>query len=152
MDENLKQFLEEVEELFPYMSEENRNFFQDLKAGRPTSIPKQLEEDLKQREILEKAEKKARQEENLLKRKANGLRERERKARTRRLIEKGALLESLVPSIKELPTDFLAPWLEVAVTSCDARTILEKILLECATDTEVESEEDGEEVFDEWED
>lgn len=152
MNDTLKDFLEGVEEILPYLTGEYRDFILDLKAGRPTTVPKQLLQDLKAREILEQAEKKAQQEENLLKRKANGLRERERKARTRRLIEKGALLESLVPSIKELPTDFLAPWLEVAVTSCDARTILEKILLECATEIEVELEEVDEEPIDVWED
>lgn len=152
MKENLEKCLDGILEMYPYIPEENRIYFQNLKEGIVTPIPKQLAIDLKQREILEQAEKKAQQELNLLNRKANGLKESERKARTKRLIDRGALLESLVPCVKDLPMECLKTWLESAVFSQEARTVLEQILLESDTGMEAESEEEDEEAIDVWED
>lgn len=62
------------------------------------------EQDTTRREI-EKAEREIEQGENRIKRLSRSLSAEERKARTRRLIERGAIIEAFIPNAETLTND-----------------------------------------------
>ncbi len=72
------------------------------------SIIEQIEDTKKE---LEQVEKEERQQRNKLNRIKNRESEKERKARTRRLVAKGAILESINPDMAQLEGEFLKQFL-----------------------------------------
>ena len=55
--------------------------------------------------------KKLKQEKHSLEQALNRNRDKERKARTRRLIQEGAILENVLPQVKSIPLDMLEQYL-----------------------------------------
>ena len=84
------------------------------------------EQEAARREI-EKAERDIEQGENRIKRLARSLSTQERKARTRRLIERGAILEKFISDAETLTNEQLQAFLKAALTSNYAATVLAKI-------------------------
>lgn len=93
-------------------------------------------------EQKEKWEKEVEQLEHRIIRKQNQMTTYSRKARTKRLIERGAILESVAPSILNLPNESLKTWLEVAVSNENARAILEELVLQNLIENPIEDEEE----------
>jgi hypothetical protein len=73
---------------------------------------------------IEKAKTAIRQGENLVKQLRNQTSQQERKERTRRLIERGAIAESLIPGAAELSNEQFKALLTVALFSPAARATL----------------------------
>ena len=75
-------------------------------------------------EKIETLQEKIQQLENEKKRLLNAQKEAERKARTKRLIERGAILESLVPGAAAFTNEQIKAFLEKTVGNDSARKIL----------------------------
>jgi len=78
-------------------------------------------------EKIETLQEKIEQLENERKRLMNLQKEAERKARTKRLIERGAILESLVPGADKFTNEKIKAFLEKTVQGENARKILDGI-------------------------
>ena len=79
-----------------------------------------------ERQITE-AKKQIRQLENLQKRLLSRISDEERRARTHRLIERGAILESLLDGAPELTGEQVRAILDAALHSAAAREIMQQI-------------------------
>jgi hypothetical protein len=101
---------------------------QNIKANEITNakIEKLRAEQEKTRAAIEDAELKVEQGENKVKRLTQSLSTAERKARTRRLIERGALVESFIPDADLLTNNELKAFLQATLTTNFALTILSK--------------------------
>jgi len=78
-------------------------------------------------ERIDTLQEKIQQLENEKKRLLNAQKEADRKARTKRLIERGAILESLVPGLDTFTGDQIKAFLEKTVQSDFAKRILDGI-------------------------
>ena len=78
-------------------------------------------------ERIDTLQEKIQQLENEKKRLLNAQKEADRKARTKRLIERGAILESLVPGADKFTNDQIKAFLEKTVQSDFAKRILDGI-------------------------
>ena len=84
--------------------------------------------------------------ENERKRLMNAQKEADRKARTKRLIERGAILESLVPNADNFTNEQIKAFLEKTVTSDFAKRILDEITAqkkESTTEKTTDKEQGG---------
>ncbi|MCL2019753.1 MAG: DUF3847 domain-containing protein [Oscillospiraceae bacterium] len=93
------------------------------------SLP-QLEAELLQHEQAVQAyEKKVSQLENQLSKSVTRYKNQERRIRTHRLIERGAIFESLIPNADSLTNEQVKALLSVALDTAEARAFLEKVAL-----------------------
>ena len=84
-------------------------------------------------ERIESLESKIQQLENERKRLLSLHREADRKARTKRLIERGAILESLISDPATFTNEQIKAFLEKTITNANALKILEKLSTEIKT-------------------
>ena len=93
------------------------------------SLP-QLEAELLQHEQAVQAyDKKVSQLENQLDKSVTHYKNQERRIRTHRLIERGAIFESLIPNADTLTNEQVKTLLSVALDTAEAREFLEKVAL-----------------------
>jgi len=102
---------------------------QNIKANEITNskIEKLRTQQESTRRKMEEAERELEQAENKIKRLSNSLSEEERKKRTRRLIERGAIVEAFIPEADTLTNEQLKAFLKSTLTGSYAVAVLAKI-------------------------
>jgi len=94
-------------------------------------------------ERIEAAKIELKQKENELKRLEQMQKEADRKARTKRLIERGAIAESLIPGVETLTSEQFKAFLEKTVTSSYAARALAEIAATTGASDESKTENEA---------
>ena len=102
---------------------------QNIKAGETADakIEKLRAEQETVKQEIQKAEREIEQSENRIKRLTQSLSQEQRKARTKRLIERGAIVETFIPESENLSNEQLQTFLKIMLTSDYAVTVLAKL-------------------------